>query len=136
MAYHLIFNQFSSYDAGQPGITIPVTLSLVGVQVLLNAKIDTGASECIFARQYGENLGLDIESGELIEIGTATGIFQAFRHPVILKILGYEFDVRVCFAANEFFDRNVLGRHGFLDRIQIAFIDYEGKLYLSELDEE
>ncbi len=136
MAYHLIFNQFSSYDAGQPGITIPVTLSLVGVQVLLNAKIDTGASECIFARQYGENLGLDIESGELIEIGTATGIFQAFRHPVILKILGYEFDVRVCFAANEFFDRNVLGRHGFLDRVRIALIDYEGKLYLSELDEE
>lgn len=105
MAYPLIFNQFSSYDAGQPGITIPVTLSLAEFQVLLNAKIDTGASECIFARQYGENLGLDIESGELIEIGTATGSFRAFRHPVILKILGYEFDVRVCFAVNEFFDQ-------------------------------
>jgi hypothetical protein len=47
-----------------------------------------------------------------------------------MSILGEEFEASVCFAENPSFNRNVLGRHGFLDRVVIGIIDYEGALYL------
>jgi len=33
-------------------------------------------------------------------------------------------------AADEDIDRNVLGRYGWLDRVTLGLIDYEGKRYL------
>jgi hypothetical protein len=36
----------------------------------------------------------------------------------------------VYFAADDSFKRDVLGRHGFLDRMLIGLDDYAGKLYL------
>ena len=102
----------------------------------LEAKLDTGATECVFARQHGESLGLNIESGERLRINTVTGTFTAYRHEVTMTVLDYAFDVRVCFAEDEQFNRNVLGRHGFLDRVRIGVVDYEGQLYLSRHDED
>ncbi len=40
-----------------------------------------------------------------------------------------------CFAEDENFNRNVLGRHGFLDRTVLGLVDYEGKLYLNQYGE-
>jgi len=51
-----------------------------------------------------------------------------------LNVEGYEFDVTVYFAQDENFNRNVLGRHGWLDRMIIAINDYDGKLYLSRYE--
>jgi hypothetical protein len=42
----------------------------------------------------------------------------------------------VYFASDEAFDRNVLGRFGWLDRMVIGINDYEGKLYLKSHDSE
>ena len=42
----------------------------------------------------------------------------------------------VFFAKDEFISRNVLGRHGFLDRLIIGINDYDGKLYLSRYESE
>ena len=39
-----------TYDAGQPGITLAVTLKAVGDDVACEAKIDTGSFYCVFAR--------------------------------------------------------------------------------------
>jgi predicted aspartyl protease len=136
MAYQLNFARLSGYDPGKPGIMVPVTLRLTDYAATLEAKLDTGATECVFARQHGESLGLDIESGERLLINTATGTFTAFRHEVTMTVLDYAFDVRVCFAEDDQFNRNVLGRHGFLDRVRIGVVDYEGKLYLSRHDED
>ena len=69
------------------------------------AKVDTGASYCIFERRHG--------------------------HEVTLRAAGYDFDSIVYFYADEDLDRNVLGRHGWLDRVVLGLIDYEGKLLLS-----
>ncbi len=135
MGYLVEYSHLYEYDAGQPGISLPITLSLAGVSVITNAKLDTGSTDCIFARQYGEQLGLVIEDGYLVRISTATGMFTTFRHPVTLTVLGYCFDVGVCFAADESFQRNVLGRHGFLEQIVLGLVDYEGKLYLRSYDE-
>jgi len=48
-----------------------------------------------------------------------------------LSILDIETYATVYFAAEESFTRNVLGRQGFLDRVKLGLIDYEGKLLLS-----
>jgi len=130
MSYQLEFDSLHRYDAGKSGITVPVTLSLANASIALDAKIDTGATYCIFQRLYGEHLGLDIESGHQQLIGTATGSFAAFGHTVGLSVLGFEFDAVVFFAGSDSFKRDVLGRHGWLNRVQLGIVDYYGKLYL------
>lgn len=136
MSYQLTFTKQIVYDPGPSGITIPISLSLIGHESTFAAKVDTGTSECVFASKRGRALGLDIKDGEKLLMNTVTGSFLTYRHEVTMKILDSAFDVRVCFAADEHFDRDVLGRPGFLDRVRIAIVDYEGKLYLSKYDEE
>lgn len=100
-------------------------------EIAFNAKIDTGSSHCIFQRKHGERLGLEIEKGELHEFGTAIGKFSAFGHDVSLLVLGINVYSKVYFASEEYFSRNVLGRNGWLDRINLGLIDYEGKLFVN-----
>ncbi len=132
--YHLTFEKFHLYDSGKSGISIPVTLRLGQSAESLMAKIDTGASHCIFRRIYGEQLGLDIERGYPLQISTATGTFTAYGHDVTLLVADFEFDATVYFATDEAFRRNVLGRHGWLEKVTIAIRDYEGELYVSRND--
>nr|QEO73721.1 hypothetical protein [uncultured bacterium] len=131
MTHRLSFSELLNYDPGQPGITVPVTLSLNQTQVSCEAKVDTGASFCIFARSHGEQLGLDIADGLRQIIGTVTGSFVAYLHEVNLSVAGLEFSAFVAFAEEETFRRNVLGRRGFLEQVTMGLVDYEGRLYLN-----
>lgn len=47
-------------------------------------------------------------------------------------MLDFNFEITAYFAADPSFNRNVLGRHGFLDRVQLGLVDYEGRMYLSQ----
>lgn len=134
MTFTLTFDGFTEYDAGLPGITLQIKLTLAEKSVEFPAKIDTGATDCIFARKFGEQLNLKIEAGERVRFGTAAGGFWAYRHDVTISFLDYRFDANVCFAEDENFSRSVLGRHGFLDRIVLGLVDYEGKLYLKQYE--
>lgn len=129
MPFNLSFDHFIQYDSGLAGISIGIELT-AEKSVSLQAKIDTGATDCVFSRSVGEELGIDIEKGDLVQFSTATGPFRAFRNEAVLSLLGEELEASVCFAENPAFNRNVLGRHGFLDRVVIGLIDYEGALYL------
>lgn len=129
--FRLEFENLLSYDAGQVGIDIDVSLKIVGKSVEFTAKIDTGASNCIFERRFGEELGLDIESGMPQRFGTATSGFLAYGHELTLVTSDFEFDSMVFFPQEEAIKRNVLGRFGWLDHVVLGLIDYEGKLYLS-----
>lgn len=131
MIHRLSFSELLNYDAGQPGITVPVTLSLNQTRVSCEAKVDTGASLCVFARSYGEQLGLDIADGLRQVIGTVTGSFVAYLHEVNFSVAGLEFSAFVAFAEEEIFQRNVLGRRGFLEQVTLGLADYEGRLYLN-----
>jgi predicted aspartyl protease len=131
MTWELSFDQLHCYDAGKPGITVPITLQSGMVEIDLDAKLDTGSSDCVFQRAYGETLGFDIESGYPQHFGTATGSFLAYGHAATLTISGFDFDAIVYFAEDESFNRNVVGRNGFLNRVRLGLIDYEGKLFLS-----
>lgn len=102
--------------------------------VNFEAKIDTGSTYCIFERTHGEKLGIEIETGLRESVSTASGSFWVFAHRVTLISSDYQFDSTVYFAQDENFKRNVLGRHGWLDRVIIGINDYDGKLYLSKYD--
>lgn len=132
MAESLVFDTSYSYNTGKSGIAVPVVLRANGRAIEFEAKIDTGAENCIFERWYGEMLGLIIELGEEEIFSTAEGIFAAYKHEVTLSVLGIEIVSTVYFAKDEFFTRNVLGRKGWLDRMKLGLIDDEGKLLLSE----
>ena len=135
MSYQLSFTELVNYDAGQPSITVPVTLSVGQARVDCDAKVDTGSSNCIFARKLGEELGLDIETALRLLVGTVTGNFVAYLHEVNLSLASFEFSGLVGFAEDKEFRRNVLGRRGFVEQMTLGLVDYEGKLYLSHYDE-
>jgi hypothetical protein len=59
------------------------------------------------------------------------GSFPAYGHPITLSVLEFDFEIIAYFAADASFNRNVLGRHGFLNRLQLGLVDYEGRMYLS-----
>ncbi len=58
----LDFDQYHAYDSRE-GITIPVVLKSGAETVDLVASVDTGATFCLFQREHGELLGLDVEAG-------------------------------------------------------------------------
>lgn len=134
MPYNLAFDNLILYDPGKNGISLSVLLSLGHIEANIEAKLDTGSSHCIFQRVHGERLGLNIESGYPMNMSTANGFFMTYGHDVTLSVLDFKFDVMVYFAKDEEFARDVLGRHGFLNQVQIGLRDYQGELYLSRND--
>ena len=133
MTYDLTFGLVHDYSNAE-AIRVPVTLRFGKDETTFNAYLDTGPSLCVFERGHAELLGLKVESGNLVHIGTVTGTFDAYGHMRNLETLGYSFDVTVYFAANENFKRNVLGRRGWLDQVRLGLIEYESKLYLSRYE--
>lgn len=133
----LNFDLVQFYDPGKIGIGITVRLQAVAGVVDVEAKLDTGSTYCIFERLIGEDLGLDIELGEPQIIGAATGSFLTYGHFVTFSVADIYFEGMVYFAKDYTFNRNVLGRVGFLNRVLLGLNDYAGKLYLSStIDEE
>ena len=132
--HQLDFSNLIFYDSGKTGITIDVEIRLNSAGVNFQAKLDTGAEACISARHLGEEIGIEIENGEPQRFNTVTGSFLTFGHSVTLVVADIEFDSYVFFAENESFNRNVFGRHGWLDRLIIGINDYDGKLYLNRYE--
>ena len=131
MSYHMSFAKLVQYDPGQLSITVAVTLSLSQDHINCEAKVDTGASLCIFARDLGEQLGLEVESGMRQLVGTVTGTFVVYLHEVNMSVAGLECSAFVGFSEDTGFRRKVLGRRGFLEQVTLGLVDYQGQLYLS-----
>jgi predicted aspartyl protease len=135
MTWHLTFEHLHLYDAGDTGVTLAVILRLASLDVHVTAKLDTGSSHCIFERIYADALGLEVQSGYAMRVGTAAGSFMTYGHNVTLQVKGYEFELMAFFAEDYIINRNVLGRNGFLNRVQLGLLDYEGKLLLSRQED-
>lgn len=136
MAYTFNFLNKHSYDTTRAGITVPVELIHGPNAVQVDAKLDTGASFCIFERTYGEMLGLDVEGGEPVTVSTANGSFRVFGHRLSITALGFQFEAKVYFAGDESISRSVLGRRGFIDQLRLCLIEHDGELYVSKYDDE
>lgn len=132
--HHLSFAIRHDYSSAE-AIILAVILRYGDKEIDADAYLDTGSTFCVFRRQFAETLGLDVESGDAIRLSTATGTFAAYGHMLTLETLGLTFETTVYFAEHEGFPRNVLGRRGWLDRLRIAIIEYDGNLYASRYDE-
>ena len=132
MPYQLNFDLVQSYNLEKIGITIPVRFHSGSRAIDVAARLDTGATFCIFERLIGEDLGLEIEKGQQQLIGAVTGTFLTFGHFITFSVEDLDFEGMVYFAKDYAFNRNVLGRIGFLNRVLIGLNDYAGKLYLSQ----
>jgi hypothetical protein len=134
MAYHLEFEHLVDYNNSNEGIFLDVEIKYSDKSVKINAKVDTGATYSIFERRFGEELGLEIETGMRQRFGTATGGFYAYGFRVNLITAEIELDSMVFFAEDDFFNKNVLGRITWLDNLLIGINDQAGKFYLSKYE--
>lgn len=134
MAYQLEFTQKYQYVAALTVINLPVKLQCASGEFEVDAKVDTGAEYCIFAREVGEELGLNITSGEPLTVGSLTGgSLSIYGHAVSLIALDLKIDTTVYFCEKYEVPRNLLGRRGWLEYFQIGLIEYTQELYLSLL---
>jgi hypothetical protein len=128
------FSHTLDYASVDGAIGIPVTLFAGGKTVDVVARLDTGSEYCIFARRYCAMLGLDLESGRRLRFVTATAPFFAYEHFVDISTFGIDFHAAVYFAEHPEFEKNVLGRRGWLDRLKIGIVDHDQMLYLGRYD--
>lgn len=135
MSDQLTFSRTYQYDTRLVGISIPVKLQWGSVSAEVEAGVDTGSSHCVFRRADATLLGIDVDGGLPQMVHTVAGSFLTYAHEVVLVALGVETTTPVYFAADENFSRNVLGRQGWLDRVRLGLVDYDGKLYLSAYDD-
>jgi hypothetical protein len=133
--HELRFSQRHVYDSLTDGITVPVTLKTGSCVIELLAKIDTGASDCLFERGYAEALGLQLENGERKTYATANSRFEAYGHEILIEVMGIETHTLAYFFADPHITRNVLGRRGCPDRIRLGIVDYDQAIYLGGLEE-
>ena len=118
--YELRFSDRRTDDSRLEGITIPAVLKTGRNKVEMLARIDTGASDCLFERAYGEALGIRVEEGVPRTYSTAIGPFDAYGHEISIQALGAKTTATAYFFADRGIERNVLGRRGWLDRLQFG----------------
>ncbi len=127
----LTFDEKVKYADDEQGINLDVIISKqTDKPVSATVKLDTGSTFCIFQRFYADLLGIEVEKGERENIRTAKGSFTAYGHEIVIKFSNLEWEAFVYFAQDESFPISVIGRNGFLNKINIAIIDYEQLLYL------
>jgi hypothetical protein len=134
MPFPLNFNIRYEYDSLRSGIFIPVTLRLGETAIPCDAEVDTGSQVCIFQRELGVSLGVDVETDHRIVLSSLGGSLGAFGHSVTLHTLGLEFDSVVYFAEDYNLPRNILGRDGWLRKLRLAVVDYDAEIYFSSYD--
>lgn len=131
MSHDLTFVRRYNYHSNQDGIFLDVAIRHGDAVSTFEAKVDTGASFCIFDRTHGEAVGLEIESGLRQEVGTVQGTFPVYGHQVAIQTLEFEFEAFVYVAGYAGFAKNVLGRRGWLDMLKVGIVDYDRELFLN-----
>jgi hypothetical protein len=128
----LSFDVTFVYPDRTDGITIPTVLSFGDRIVNTFAKVDPGAECCVFSREIGEKLGIDIERGIPQSMGSLTETLDTFGHEVTIQTFDLAFQSIIYFAKYHGLNRNLLGRIGWLRNLRLAIIDYESKIFLSQ----
>ncbi len=128
----LTFSEEHRYKDDDEGIPLQVRLTYAGQTIEVTAKIDPGAAACLFEHETGVALGIPIEQGIPIRLGSIVGSLNAFGHEVTLQTGNLVFQSVVYFAKYPGVPRNLLGRQGWLRNLRLALIDYDQMLYLSD----
>lgn len=136
MDWQIIFAKRYHYQTTSGGIDVPTTISNGERIATFMAKVDTGAQYCLFKREHGEQLGLDLEARIPIILDSLGGPLEAFGHEVTIQTFDMTFRSLVYFAKHPGLRRNILGRVGWLRNIKLGIIDYDERIYLAAYDSE
>jgi hypothetical protein len=134
LAFRISFAKRHSYAGPGDTIRVPVVLRSGEETINLAANLDTGAAYCLFERSYAEALSIDVERGVPMNFATANSHFKAFGHEVSISTLDIEIHTLVFFFADADIVKNVLGRHGWLDRLNVGIVDHDQLLYDGSYD--
>lgn len=120
------------------GVFAPVILNTGSASTrIIEARVDSGSSYCVFGRQWADVLSLDWETGQPLMISTAAGAFYAHLHEVTVKLLNFEWTTWVAFAEWDIMPpspaRDVLGLNGLFDHFLVAIDDRAEMIYLEPL---
>ena len=80
MPHNLQFEISHEYNSTSGGIWIPTHLTLGNLKIDCEAKVDTGAEYCVFQRELGDALGLEIEQGHLLTMNSVNGATRTYGH--------------------------------------------------------
>jgi hypothetical protein len=134
MSKVLHFDYEFRYEDDDSGIPMSVKLIYGGLTIGTTAKVDPGSIVCLFSHEDGLDLGIPIEQGIPIRLGSLTGTLEAFGHEVTLQIGELVFQSFVYFAKHPNLPRNLLGRRGCWRNLRLGIIDNDNLLYLSAYD--
>jgi hypothetical protein len=134
MNWQINFTERYHYQTAPGGIEVPTTISSGERIATFMAKVDTGAQYCLFKREHGEQLDLDLEAGVPITLDSLGGPLEAFGHEVTIQTFDMTFRSLVYFAKYPGLRRNILGRIGWLRNIKLGIIDYDELIYLATYD--
>lgn len=132
----LEFNVDYFYDLSKEGIELPLALIAGDRIALTSGFVDCGSAACLFSNEVGQTLGIDVESGSPALFGPATGgSMPAYSHFVVLEFFGISFEAEAFFAKYPGIQRNLLGRRGFLRKLQFGLLEHEGRALFSTLSQ-
>jgi hypothetical protein len=134
MDFQITNPEIIEYPDHADGITLPVKLSSGSFSIEAYAKVDTGAGVCLFSREIGAHLDLDIEKGIQNTLSTLSGSIESFGHDITLEVGNLTFHTTVYFAKYPGLPRNFLGRQGWLRNVRFGLVDYENLLYLAKYE--
>jgi len=93
------------------------------------AVVDSGADHCLFQRELGEQLGLEFDDLPLVTGRTVAGPIQIPVCRLKVELLGQVFECAVGFVDEEKLEKNLLGREGIFEQIQLGFRESRLEFY-------
>ena len=111
---------------------IPIQLIHGEKRVRYYTLIDSGADLCIFHAEIGELIGIEVESGKLLQFsGISRQQLTAYFHDIKIEVGGYEFDCYVGFSRDiGNLPYGLLGQLGFFNLFDILFDYSKGRIEL------
>ena len=83
--------------------------------------IDSGASISVFREEIAQELGIEIEKGELTYLSGVGGRIKGYLHRLKIEVAGKKFFCPVIFSHEYLVSFNLLGRQEFFPRFKIIF---------------
>ena len=126
--------QYTDYGVEyMPRVTGFVKNPKTGNELPVFALVDSGAAETLLQRQIGEELGIDIESGEKVEFQGVGGVTAGYRHTVMLRLSGErkEHEITCAFTPLPGVSA-LLGVRGFFENYKVTFEKYKNVFSVTE----
>ncbi|MGH9799282.1 MAG: hypothetical protein ACRD82_02880, partial [Blastocatellia bacterium] len=131
MPHQLTFSTKDYFRTTNDGITIPVRLERNDLISFCEAKIDTGSQYCLFQREIADDLEIEVADGYPFHFTTLAGDFTAYAHTIVLETFGIKFESTVMFMPAYGTTRNILGRKGWLENLDMALSMGDEAVYLT-----